>query len=53
MAADSADFLIDLGDTWMTDKYRADYKESLIHCPALLFWVPLQIFRAVFNPWQS
>jgi hypothetical protein len=29
MAADSADFLIDLGDTWMTDKYHPDYKESL------------------------
>jgi hypothetical protein len=29
MAEDSADFLIDLGDTWMTDKYRNDYKESL------------------------
>ncbi|MEI7420839.1 MAG: metallophosphoesterase [Prolixibacteraceae bacterium] len=29
MAADSADFLIDLGDTWMTDKYRNDYKESI------------------------
>lgn len=29
MAADSADFLIDLGDTWMTDKYRSDFKESL------------------------
>lgn len=29
MAADSADFLVDLGDTWMTDKYRPDYKESL------------------------
>jgi hypothetical protein len=29
MAADSADFLIDLGDTWMTDKYRDGYKESV------------------------
>lgn len=29
MVADSADFMIDLGDTWMTDKYRNDYKESL------------------------
>lgn len=29
MAADSADFLVDLGDTWMTDKYRDDFKESL------------------------
>lgn len=29
MAADSADFLVDLGDTWMTDKYRNDFKESL------------------------
>ena len=29
MAADSADFLVDLGDTWMADKYRPDYKESL------------------------
>lgn len=28
MASDSADFLIDLGDTWMTDKYRPDFKES-------------------------
>lgn len=26
MARDSADFLIDLGDTWMTDKYRPDFK---------------------------
>lgn len=29
IAGDSADFLIDLGDTWMTDKYLTDYKESL------------------------
>jgi predicted MPP superfamily phosphohydrolase len=29
MAADSADFMIDLGDTWMTDKYRNGYKESV------------------------
>ncbi len=29
IARDSADFLIDLGDTWMTDKFRTDYKESL------------------------
>ncbi len=29
MASDSADFLIDLGDTWMTDKYQPDYKASL------------------------
>lgn len=29
MAADSADFLIDLGDTWMTDKYTNDYRESV------------------------
>ncbi len=29
MAADSADFLVDLGDTWMTDKYRSDFRESL------------------------
>lgn len=28
MQADSADFLIDLGDTWMTDKYRNDFRES-------------------------
>lgn len=28
MAMDSADFLVDLGDTWMTDKYRNDYHES-------------------------
>lgn len=28
MSDDSPDFLIDLGDTWMTDKYRNDYKES-------------------------
>ena len=28
MAADTPDFLIDLGDTWMTDKYRTDFKES-------------------------
>ena len=26
---ESPDFLIDLGDTWMTDKYREDYKQSL------------------------
>ena len=25
---DSADFLVDLGDTWMTDKYRERYRES-------------------------
>lgn len=29
MAADSADFLIDLGDTWMTDKYRKGFRESV------------------------
>jgi UDP-2,3-diacylglucosamine pyrophosphatase LpxH len=29
MAADSADFLVDLGDTWMTDKYRDNYRTSL------------------------
>lgn len=29
VASDSADFLVDLGDTWMTDKYRNGYKESL------------------------
>ncbi len=29
MALDSADFLIDLGDTWMTDKYKKDYRESV------------------------
>ena len=29
MAQDSLDFLVDLGDTWMTDKYRIDYKASL------------------------
>lgn len=29
MASDSADFLIDLGDTWMTDKYQPDYTVSL------------------------
>ncbi len=29
IAQDSVDFLVDLGDTWMTDKYRNDYKESL------------------------
>lgn len=28
MASDSTDFLVDLGDTWMTDKYRSDYKDS-------------------------
>jgi hypothetical protein len=28
MATDSTDFLVDLGDTWMTDKYRANYKDS-------------------------
>ena len=26
---DSADLLIDLGDTWMTDKYSPNYRESL------------------------
>lgn len=26
---DSADLLLDLGDTWMTDKYSPDYRESL------------------------
>lgn len=29
MEQDSLDFLVDLGDTWMTDKYRTDYKASL------------------------
>ncbi|MEI6143852.1 MAG: metallophosphoesterase, partial [Mariniphaga sp.] len=29
MSTDSADFLVDLGDTWMTDKYRNGFKESL------------------------
>jgi hypothetical protein len=28
MQQDSTDFLIDLGDTWMTDKYRNDYKDA-------------------------
>lgn len=28
IASDSADFLVDLGDTWMTDKYRSDYHTS-------------------------
>jgi len=28
VAADSADFHIDLGDTFMTDKYRQDYKNA-------------------------
>ncbi len=28
IARDSTDFLIDLGDTWMTDKYRNNYKDA-------------------------
>jgi len=28
MSSDSLDFLIDLGDTWMTDKYRTNYKDA-------------------------
>jgi hypothetical protein len=28
MKDDHPDFMIDLGDTWMTDKYRNDYKDS-------------------------
>lgn len=28
MKEDHPDFMIDLGDTWMTDKYRNNYKES-------------------------
>ncbi len=28
MLEDKPDFLVDLGDTWMTDKYRTDYKDS-------------------------
>ena len=28
-ASDSADFHVDLGDTFMTDKYRANYKDAL------------------------
>lgn len=28
MSNESPDFLVDLGDTWMTDKYRNDYKAS-------------------------
>lgn len=28
MLNDSTDFLVDLGDTWMTDKYREAYKNS-------------------------
>lgn len=28
MVEDKPDFLVDLGDTWMTDKYRTDYKDS-------------------------
>lgn len=29
MNAGKPDFLIDLGDTWMTDKYRTNYKDAL------------------------
>jgi predicted phosphodiesterase len=29
MAADSADFLVDLGDTWMTDKFRDNFRDAL------------------------
>ena len=28
MRNDSTDFLLDLGDTWMTDKYRTNYKDA-------------------------
>jgi len=38
MAADSVDFLIDLGDTWMTDKYREDYKLSAKHYEAQRYY---------------
>lgn len=29
MASDAPDFLVDLGDTWMTDKHHPDYTSSL------------------------
>lgn len=29
MASDGADFLVDLGDTWMDDKHEPDFKSSL------------------------
>jgi predicted phosphodiesterase len=41
MAADSADFLIDLGDTWMTDKYRNGYKESVVQYIAQRYYFGL------------
>ena len=39
MASDSADFMIDLGDTWMTDKYREKYKESIQQYKAQRFYL--------------
>lgn len=29
MSSDSADFLVDLGDTWMTDKFRDKFRDAL------------------------
>jgi len=39
MVADSADFLIDLGDTWMSDKYKTDYHQSLKQYIAQRFYL--------------
>jgi UDP-2,3-diacylglucosamine pyrophosphatase LpxH len=39
MASDSADFMNDLGDTWMTDKYRENYKNSIQQYKAQRFYL--------------
>jgi len=39
MASDSADFMVDLGDTWMTDKYREKYPESIQQYKAQRFYL--------------
>lgn len=40
-AADSADFHFDLGDTFMTDKYRENYKEALSQYVAQRYYLGL------------
>lgn len=44
MGSDSVDFLIDLGDTWMTDKYRNDFTLSVKQYEAQRYY-----FSAIAN----
>jgi predicted MPP superfamily phosphohydrolase len=50
MATDSVDFLVDLGDTWMTDKYREDYKLSAKQYEAQRYYFSEVAYQAaLFN----